>query len=179
MLYRLFVLLTLFVSPALAQGTLDSLRLELARLEIDRAEARMTSTAFWYRLIPKVSVGATFGIRELIFPDISETIVLPKDSYRISFSYSLSDLIDGSQHEAAEFQYREALGRYRLLEATQARARLARVEELAMLQDQLLIARALALFHAMEFEQGKGEYPALARARLEVLRLEKEIKEKK
>lgn len=166
------------VSPVLAQGTLDSLRLELARLEIDRAEARVSSTGLWHRLIPKLQVGATFGVRELVFPDLSGAIVLPKDSYRLTVSYSLADLIDGSQNETAEFQYREAVLKYSLLEESLARARLSAVEELGLLQDELLIARALVIFHTMEFEEGKGEYPALAKARLEVLRLEKAIREK-
>jgi hypothetical protein len=178
MFRQLVALILLSVSPALAQGTLDSLRLELARLEIDRAAARVSSTGLWHRLIPKLQVGATFGVRELVFPDLSGALILPKDSYRLSVSYALADLIDGTQNEAAEFQYREAILKYHLLEESLARARLSAVEELGLLQDELLIARALEIFHTMEFEEGKGEYPALAKARLEVMRLEKAIREK-
>jgi hypothetical protein len=178
MFRQLMAVIILSVSPALAQGTLDSLRLELARLEINRSAARVSSTGFWHRLIPKLQVGATFGVRELVFPDLAGALVLPKDSYRLSISYALADIVDGSQNEAAQFQYREAVLKYHLLEESLARARLSAVEELGLLQDELLIARSLLIFHTMEFEEGKGEYPALANARLEVMRLEKAIREK-
>ncbi|HEX9006946.1 MAG TPA: hypothetical protein VF889_06605, partial [Bacteroidota bacterium] len=88
--------------PALTSSPVrDSLERALAVLALTRAEELVAATAFWRKLIPRIQVGASAGIREVVFHDITGALMLPKDSYRLSATLPLDELFDGSRHALA------------------------------------------------------------------------------
>jgi hypothetical protein len=154
----------------------DSLRRALAFQEILRARERVAGTAFWRRLIPRIQAAASVGFREVVFHDLAGAVILPKDSYRVSASLSLQDLIDGSPHEAALLELERAENLYLLLLERQAQAcaavrrkRRSIDHELALLRARLAAACAIREFDELLFAQGKTDYRTLQRSRLTVI----------
>ena len=161
------------VSPVL-----DSLNRRLAHLEIEKAREAAASTDFWHRLIPRVSAEGGIGLRDLAFPDAGGIVVLPKDSYRISASISLSALFDGSPRSRAELQVAEAEARFALLVQRQslARASLERKKNdlaivLGGLREELRLRESVSQCQELLFIQGRADFHAVAAARIELIRL--------
>ena len=162
----------------LSSPRLDSLERSLALLEVAKAREALTSSNFFHRLIPQVSVQGGIGLRELAFPDAGGALLLPKDSYRLSIGLSLSNLFDGAAHARAEIRLAEAETRLSLLAHRQALARLAlgrkRVEtssELAALRDELSVRATAVACQELLFAQGRADFRALAGARVDLIRL--------
>ena len=159
-------------------GACDSAARMLAVIEIAKADGEAAATSFWRRLIPSVTLGGTFGIRDLIFPEAGGTMILPRDAYRISATVSLSGLFDGAGHERAELARQEAEARLALLLHRQEAARLvlrrkaAQLrEEISALEEELAVWRSLVDYQELLFTQGKTDFRAVARARVDGVRL--------
>jgi hypothetical protein len=164
---------SLLVSPAL-----DSLNRRLARIGIEKARESVASTDFWHRLIPRVSFEGGIGLRDLVFPDAGGLIVLPRDSYRITASISLSGLVDGSAHMRAELQVAEAEARFSLLVHRQSLARLALERKkndltivLGGLREELRLKESASECQELLFIQGRVDFHAVAASRIELIRL--------
>jgi hypothetical protein len=178
--------------PARSHSTSqDSLSRYLALIEITRAEAAVSASDFWHRLIPRVQVSASLGAREVLFPDPAGGYLFPRDSYRVTVSIAPAEIFDASRHTLALLHLEEARTRYDLLLGKQSEDRLARVRkrlalthDLALAQEQMDLARLLLEYYELLFKQGKTEFHILTRARLDavkskagVLELERRVRE--
>jgi len=164
--------------PPVSSRQADSAAVRIAMIEIAKAEAEAGATSFIRRLIPSVTVGGTFGVRDLVFPDPGGTVVYPKDSYRISATLSVSGLIDGSKHALAQLAREEAEARLALLVQKQEAARTALRRkavqlrsELSALEEELAVWQSLAAYQEILFTQGRADFRAVARARIDGIRL--------
>lgn len=169
----------------------DSTERFLAFLELRSAEEECAATRFLRRLIPRVQLGASFGVREIVFPEIAGAYALPKDSYRLTVSISLSELLDDSQHNHAAIRLEKAKAQYRLICLRQSELQMGKLRRLSellrersVLLEQEAIIDSLAQYYELRFQQGKAEFNTLAHARLELLdakkalqRIEQQIQE--
>ena len=163
---------------------IDSLQLHLLEVDIQKAEEQVVQTNFFHRLIPNMSISASYGIGNLLFVDPSSnaTYVMPKDAYRLSLNLSLSELFFSSKHSDAMLQLSRLQTEYQhmkyLQQATQIALRLELRdigEKLQSLEKQLSMIQDLIHFNEMRFEQGKIEYDALVRTKIEMLSLQTSI----
>ena len=157
---------------------LDSLYRRLASLEVQKAREEAASSDFWHRLIPQVSMGGGVGIRDLAFQDAGGTLLLPKDSYRLTVGISLSSLLEGSEHMKAELRLAETEIRYSILIRRQSLARLALERkkeelsgELTALREELSVRGSAVACQELLFAQGRVDYHAVAGARIDLIRL--------
>lgn len=170
---------------ALAQHQeLDTLELRLLEVEIRKWEAKVEETAFWRRLVPQIHFSAGYGMRDLMFIDPASftPYVLPRDAYRLTVSFSLNDVLMSSAHNQAILELeklRETLSIRRIQHAHERRLfelQLTTLRyEVESLQKELGIVQDLLRFNQLRFDQGKIEYDALARTRLELLALQRSI----
>ena len=109
---------------------IDSLQLQQIEIDIQKAEEQVSQTNFFHRLIPNMSISASYGIGNLLFVDPSSTAtyVMPKDAYRLSLNLSISELFFSSKHSDAILQLSRLQTEYQhmkyLQEATQIALRL-------------------------------------------------------
>jgi outer membrane protein TolC len=160
---------------------IDSLEIHKLEIDIQKADEQATQTNIFHRLIPNISISASYGIGNLLFIDPSSytTYVLPKDAYRLSFNLSISELFFSSKHSDALLQLSRLQTEYQhmkyLQEATQIALRLELQdigEKLKSLEKQLSMIEDLIHFNELRFEQGKIEYDALLRTKIELLSLQ-------
>jgi len=168
----------------LGPAALDSIELAAALLEVERAGIDVFATTVWQRLIPHASFSASLGMGEVIFrdPSTDAITVFPRDSYRLTFSLGLGELLISPDHD-------RALVRLRTAELDAARIRIqisqrqyirqmdetATRQELALLADELGLMRQLVAYNEMLFAEGKTEFDVLARAKLQLLNLSRVI----
>jgi outer membrane protein TolC len=168
------------VVPTAAQsgGDLDSLALELQELDMRSAAVEAARTRFWQRLVPRIQFTAAFGVRDLVTSDLmtGAPIVIPRDSYRLTISLSISDLIDGSQHSLAQLKLarlaveRESRIRQFSLEKRAARIRVDQLKsDIASQEDELRLLDRIVSFQEAAFQQGSASFVTVARARIDVL----------
>jgi len=163
---------------------IDSLQLHQLEIDIQKAEEQAGQTNFFHRLIPNISISASYGIGNLLFVDPFSTTMyfLPKDAYRLSLNLSLSELFFSSKHSDAILQLSRLQTEYQhmkyLQDATQIALRLELQsidERLKSLDSKSPMIQDLIRFNEMRFEQGKIEYDALVRSKIEMLSLQSEI----
>jgi hypothetical protein len=159
------------------ESCLDSLSLALLRIEIAKAQERATETNFWRRLIPHANVSASFGMHDIVFVDPTNYVpyILPRDAYRLTVSLSLSDLFNFSTHTQAVLELQRLQTEMTYQKVQKAQSRRSLEEQLSALQDQLVsiegemtIIQDLLRFNQLRFQQGKIEFDALARSKLEL-----------
>jgi hypothetical protein len=162
----------------------DSVDREILQLEIVRADLEVLSSDLWHRLIPRVSLSASLGVRELLFidPSAPSPYVLPKDSYRLNLSLSLSDVLDFPKHAKAQLELDIAKARLRKLDADRAAAREAERKrhesargELALFHEELALIERLVRYNELLFEDGKIQFDVLARSRLQMIGVRKSM----
>jgi hypothetical protein len=168
-------------APDVVPGTpsrLDSLYRRLALLEIAKARSLVASSDFWHRLIPRASLEGSIGVRDLAFPEAGGTVILPKDSYRLTFGLSLQSLFDGSEETRAELHLAEAETRFSILMRRQHMMRVAFERkkdelsaELTALRDELFVRKSAVAYQELLFAQGRADFHAVAAARIELIRL--------
>jgi outer membrane protein TolC len=163
---------------------MDSLQLHQLEIDIQKAEQQVSQTNFFHRLIPNMNISASYGIGNLLFidPSSTATYVMPKDAYRLSLNLSISELFFSSKHSDAILQLSRLQTEYQhmkyLQEATQIALRLELQdigEKLKSLEKQLSMIEDLIHFNELRFEQGKIEYDALLRTKIELLSLQTNI----
>jgi hypothetical protein len=163
---------------------IDSLELYKLEIVIQKGEDQVSQTNFFHRLIPQISISASYGIGNLLFidPSSTTTYIMPKDAYRLSLSLSLSELLFSSKHSEALLQLTRLTTEYQhmkyLQEATQIALRLELLDigdKFQSLEKQLSMIQDLIHFNELRFEQGKIEYDALIRTKLELLSLQSDI----
>lgn len=170
------VLLLALPCALMAQQPVDSVDIRLATIALQRAIVEAGTTSLWSRLMPKVSLGMTLGTSEVLFYETGTTI-MPRDSYRLTATLSISDLLDGSSHELALLRVEEAALR---LEAERRNAERARhihalaqqdsTDELNYLQQEALRLARLVEYHELLYRQGRIDLLSLERIRSECAR---------
>jgi len=169
----------------LAQTALpDTLELHLLQIQIKLLEVRVEETSFWTRLIPRIHLSASFGMHDLVFIDPASftPYILPRDSYRLTISLSLNDVLVSSSHTQAilELEKLREMMSIRQIQHTRERKLLnhqlhALQDQLESLEKELAIVQELLRFNQLRFEQGKIEFDALARTKLELLGIQRAI----
>jgi hypothetical protein len=169
---------------ALVYKLLDSLALLQKSLEIKKAEETADQSNVLHRLMPSISISASYGIGNLVFIDPSTTAVynIPKDSYRLSLSLSLSDIFKSYQHEQALLQVQVLQTEYQHMKYLQQGSQLAVHLELMdveyklhTLQKQETMMEDLQHFNELRFEQGKIEYDVLLHSKIEMMNIQSAI----
>jgi len=170
-------------TPTQHQG-LDTLELRLLQVDIRKWEAKVEETSFWTRLLPQIHFSAGYGMRDLMFIDPTSftPYILPRDAYRLTVSLSLNDVLMPSAHTQAILELeklRETLSIRRIQHAherTLFQQQLTAIRiDLESLEKEHGIVRDLLRFNQLRFDQGKIEYDALARTKLELLSLQRSI----
>jgi hypothetical protein len=171
----------------------DSLELQRLQLELRITDLALDGTDFWHRLIPRVSLGASFGIRGITFVEARdpEPVVVPTDLYRLTVSLSLSDLVSRSEHERAHLMREQAVLELSLAQTRQLMNRQIADErrrrlraELSLMEEMLRLSERLHRYYGLLFDQGKTSFDVCVRAeqqaieaRQRVLRLRAELGE--
>jgi hypothetical protein len=162
----------------------DSLELRLLDIEIEKAQARVSETSLWKRLIPEIHVSGSFGIHDVVFvdPTTFTPFILPRDAYRLTISLSLSGIFDFSKHSLAQLELERLSTERSLRLLSLAESRKILEQQLSALQQNLVIAQEeiriiedLVRFNQLRFEQGKIEFDTLMRTKLELLNARKAI----
>lgn len=153
---------------------------QLAIAELRKAEATAGETTFWRRLLPRIQLSATLGTRDLLFSE-SGTLVLPTDSYRMTISLSLSELLDGTPHDVALLNVEEArlkVGQARqkqLLDSLHGEAnRLDLADQIKFLNQEEGRLAMIVDYYEMLFAQGKVDRLPVERTRIELDRARNE-----
>jgi len=156
---------------------LDSLDIRLLQIEIAKAEVRVTETSFWPRIIPQVHISASFGMHDIVFvePTTFTTYILPRDAYRLTISLSLNDVFSSSRHTQAVLELEQLRTEESRLTTKQLQSRKSLEQQLLALRDQadllekeLSFIKELLRFDELRFQQGKIEFDALIRSKLEL-----------
>ena len=171
----------------------DSLEIQRLELEIRRADLSVANTDFLHRLVPRLSVVASFAVRGATFVEVTEPnhFVIPTDMYRLTVSLSLSDLISSYDHERARLVKEQAHLELSLAQTKQlidrqvAEERCRRLRsELSLMEEVLRLSEKLLRYYALLFDQGKTSFDVYLRSELQtiearqnVLRLRWEIGE--
>ena len=157
--------------------TLDSLDIRLLQIEIAKAEVRVTETSFWPRIIPQVHISASFGMHDIMFvePTTFTPYILPRDAYRLTISLSLNDVFSSSRHTQALLELEQLRTEESRLTTKQLQSRKSLEQQLLALRDQadllekeLSFIKELLRFDELRFQQGKIEFDALIRSKLEL-----------
>ncbi|MCX6132609.1 MAG: TolC family protein [Ignavibacteriales bacterium] len=165
-------------------GTMDSLELCILRLDIKKAEEKVNETSFWRRLIPQVHLSASLGMHDLMFIDPTSftPYILPRDAYRLTLSISLNEVFLSPTHVQAIIDLERLKAALSLRTIQNIHVRRLLEQQLAALQEQseslekeLSIVEELLQFNELRFQQGRIEYDALARTKLELLSLQRSI----
>ena len=156
---------------------LDSLEIEMLRIEISKAEETVNATSFWQRILPQIHLSASFGMHDLMFIDPTSytPYILPRDAYRLTMSLPLNEVLTSSRHTQAILDLQKLRAEYSLRMIQRINSRKALEEQLLAIQDQSAslenesrLIRELLRFNEMRFQQGKIEFDALMRTRLEL-----------
>ena len=162
----------------------DTLRLRSLEIEIEQARIQESETNFLHRLLPQIHFSASFGLRNLVFIDPAggALSVLPKDAYRLNLSVSVNDLFDFSRHRVAELRLRGMQLEYERIRHQQAASRVSLMREYEALEsvcdlltEELTMKEEVGNFNDLRFQQGKIEYDALIRSKLDVLHVKQSI----
>jgi outer membrane protein TolC len=167
------------------RGTLtaqDSARVSVLEHEIELARIRLEATSLWRRIIPSIHLSASFGMNNALVYDPSSTLLLPRDSYRLTISFPLHELFRTEQHDEAEVRLRRLDDELRTArkecaiaqERTRDQADRA-ANELRVLNAELHLLREIVRYNEVLFSEGKVRFDVLTRARLQVLQAERQI----
>jgi hypothetical protein len=156
----------------------DSLKLRLIELEIEKAEVEVASTDLLHRLIPHLSLSASYGLRDILFldPNLGVPYLFPRDSYRLTISVPLSEIPDSQKHSLAELSRTKLQIEHKLLQAKleldsanrSLKTRALLSERDYALEEIALLSRLLK-YHQLMFEQGKEDFDGQARLRLQLV----------
>jgi outer membrane protein TolC len=149
----------------------------MLRIEISKAEETVNTTSFWKRILPQIHLSASYGMHDLMFIDPTSytPYILPRDAYRMTISLSLNDVLTSTRHTQAILDLHKLRMELSLRRIQQINSRKSLEEQLLALQDQsaslekeISFIRELLHFNELRFQQGKIEFDALTRSKLEL-----------
>jgi hypothetical protein len=156
---------------------LDSLEIEMLQIGITKSEETVLATSLCRRIIPEIHFSGSFGMHDLMFvdPTSSTTYILPRDAYRMTISLSLNEILTSSRHTQAILDLQKLRTELSLRRIQQLNSRMLLEQQLLALQDQaasiekeITFIRELLHFNELRFQQGKIEFDALTRTKLEL-----------
>ena len=156
----------------------DSLKLRLIELEIEKAEVEVASTDFLHRLLPRLNLTASYGLRDILFldPALGVPYLFPRDSYRLTISFPLSEILDTQKHSLAELSLTRLQVEQRLLHtrlevdsADRSLKTRALLSERSYALEEVALLSQLLKYHQLMFEEGKEDFDRQTRVRLQVL----------
>ena len=156
---------------------LDSLDIRLLQIEIAKADVRVNETCIWTRIIPQIHISASFGMHDIMFvePTTFTPYILPRDAYRLTISLSLNDLFSSSRHTQAvlELEQLRTEESRQIIKQLQSRESLeqqllALRDQAGLLEKELSFIKELLHFNELRFQQGKIDFDALIRSKLEL-----------
>jgi len=156
---------------------LDSLDLALLQIEIARAEETVDATSFWSRIIPQIHFSASFGMHDMMFvdPTTYTPYILPRDAYRLTINLPLNEVLTSPRHTQAILDLQRLRTELSQRTIQKLHARKSLEEQLTALQDQaafleneMSFIQELLHFNELRFQQGKIEFDALTRTKLEL-----------
>lgn len=162
----------------------DTTSLRLIDNRILQAELEMKRTAFWRRIIPEVRLSGSIGVRDILFldPATATPYILPRDSYRITLTLSLSDVLDFDRHTLAVLQHDQLLvqrellaNRLRSSETALCRQYERLLIELTHLREESDAVDALEEYTELLFSQGEKQFDDLIRVRLQTIALRRAV----
>ena len=162
----------------------DSLDIRQAELRLFGADLLVEHTDVWHRLLPRITLAASYGIRGVTFIDAADPVfvAMPTDQYRLTLSLSVSDLLSSYEHERAQIMREQAHLALSLAQTKEfmdgqilaERAKRLRAE-LSLLEEELLLTERILRYHALLFEQGKTSFDVYMRAELQVLEVRQKV----
>lgn len=162
---------------------IDSLRLEALNTRLAQAEEEVRITGFWRRVIPDVTISASFGLRNVFFidPATLNTIVYPRDAYRLALSLSLSEVLFSPRHAAAQLRLEQVQQEYAMAQREIERRRVMesrRLEGLGgYLREELALNEELVRYDSLRFQQGTISFDAFVQSKLRLLRIRNAVRE--
>jgi hypothetical protein len=156
----------------------DSLELHLLDLDIDRTRETLLQNNLSHRLVPRISLSASIGAKDLVFvdPSTSQPFVLPQDAYRLTLSFSLTDLLDGSKHTQTALQLERLQCMRAILNLRQEKARQLLVrrlweneKEIGMALEEHRTTEKIVNYRQLLFDQGKIHFDVLMRSKLDLI----------
>ena len=163
---------------------MEQFEIHKAELEYRKADLSFRSTDFWHRLLPRITMTASYGIRGITFLDASagEAVLLPTDMYRLTLSLSLSDLIISTEHERARMMKDQAridlsvIKTKQLMDRQLTEAQAARLRaELVLIEEELRLTERIHRYYALLFQQGKTSFDVLVRAELRTIEVRQKV----
>ena len=162
------------------QSRIDSLEMASLEIGLRMADVEASRTDLFHRLIPRVTFSASFGTHGLLFGEVP--VIVPNESYRLTVSFSLDELVNTSRYESAQLSKQKqaievmnvALKQKSEHNRRQSRAK-ALKEQLALLLEELKLQEKIVGFNSMLFDQGAVKFDALARAKLQVISVKQRI----
>jgi outer membrane protein TolC len=167
-------------------SSLDSLDLKILENRIEKARLQVSESAFLRRLIPRIQATASLGLKDVFFIDplTADPYLLPHDSFRLTISLSVTDILDFTPQEMARLELSRLELEHQRASIKQARwrdalrATVVRLErQLELLRKELPLKARLVNYRELLFRQGKSDYDTLIRARLQLLSLKRSILE--
>ncbi len=162
----------------------DSLKLHLLDIDIARAELRVSETNVWHRLIPEVCITANVGVQQLVFidPTTFTPYMLPKDSYRLTLSLSLSSIFNMTEHDNAILSLESLKVQYLLLQTQQRIDRQLQdlkleslITEQHLVEEELRLTTEILRYTQLLFDQDKTDFDNLQKAKLQLLTVMKTL----
>ncbi len=160
----------------------DSLRIRVLEEEIAVAEVRLEATSFWKRALPSVHLSVSFGMKDALVFDPATSMLYPRDSYRLTISFPLHELLRSERHQEAAIRLRRLRHEQEMAQKEMAVARQQKLDrvaavsrEITVLTAELHLLREIVRYNELLFREGKVPYDVLARAKLQVLQSERQI----
>jgi outer membrane protein TolC len=149
--------------------------------EIRLAEYRIQASSVWMRLRPTVSFSASVGVTNALIYEPTTTILLPRDSYRLTLSIPISEIwMDGNEEAVlrkenlvAELQSLRDKEREQMEVKNRKMRELER--ELKILKSEYALLQDVVRYSEFLYSNGTLQFDALARARLQALGVERQI----
>ena len=162
----------------------DSISLAVLDIGIEKARITAAESDFIHRLVPQIHLSSTVGLRDLVFVDAATSAgsIVPRDAYSFTLSLSITEILKSEKHELAlldlqKLQSERQLQWERLrTDQAQSASRMKDLElERDLSQSELAQVQQLLEFHELLFQQGKIQFDALARTRIQLLSVRKNL----
>jgi len=162
----------------------DSISLAVLDLGIEKARITAAESDFIHRLVPQIHLSSTVGLRDLVFVDAATSAgyIVPRDAYSFTLSLSITEILKSEKHELALLDLQKLQSERQLqwerLRTDQAQSA-SRTKDLELERDlsqsELAQVQQLLEFHELLFQQGKIQFDALARTRIQLLSVRKNL----
>jgi hypothetical protein len=162
----------------------DSISLAVLDIGIEKARITAAESDFIHRLVPQIHLSSTVGLKDLVFvdPATSAGYIVPRDAYSFTLSLSITEILKSEKHELALLDLQKLQSERQLqwermrTDQAQSASRTKDLElERDLSQSELAQVQQLLEFHELLFQQGKIQFDALVRTRIQLLSVRKNL----